>query len=333
MSANNSKHTTRRRRGCGCFPGVGLFLLVVILIAGILHFVAQAQLHKAIVAAYPPPAEMLDVNGLQMHINCIGEGRQTIVVETDMLNNSVIWQDFQQRLAVQARVCVYDRAGRAWSQASWSSRSAEHINAELHALLKAAGIEPGFIILGDREGAVYARHYAWRYPDEVAGLVLVDDPWSAQSALGVPLMTEYGIGVITLLLNPTWTIPWWWQRETALQRWQQELCPAWMDEPACQRWRALSIDPLDMQTEALERFAIPTAMSQSQSPEIRFGDIDLLVVKSPSSNLSASDLDSVFSDLIARSSAAKLWLCPAGDGPVFDRNPDCIVDAARSLLH
>jgi hypothetical protein len=91
-------------------------------------------------------------------------------------------------------------------------------------------------------------------------------------------------------------------------------------------------DPLDRQTAALEGFGIPTAMIQSHAPEIRFGDIPLLVVRSPSSNLSESDLNTVFADLIARSSAGKLLLCPEGDGPLIDRDPDCIVDAVRSLL-
>jgi len=198
-------------------------------------------------------------------------------------------------------------------------------------LLQQAGITPGFIMVGDREGAVYARLYAWRYPEDVSGLVLIDDPWSVQSAGAISSMSEYGIGFLDLLLNPTWTLPWWWKGKDAIQQWQGD-CPTWMDDMACQRWRALSIDPLDMQTEALERFGIPTAMNQSREPGISYGSINLLVVKSPSSNLNASNLQSVYADLLSRSSTGKFWQCPEGDGPVLDRVPECIVAAMRSFL-
>lgn len=329
MSTKNSKQTVRRGRGCGCHPGCSLFLLAVVLVGGILHFVGQSRIHKAITEAYPPPGEMLDVDGLQMHIYCIGQGDRTIVIETGMSYTRPAWADIQEKLARQARVCVYDRAGRGWSQSSWSSRSAGNITAELHALLQKAGIEPGFILLGERESAVYVRHYAQSYPGEVAGLVLVDDPWSAPSVVVMP--ATYGMSAITLLLIPMRTIPWWWQGEAIINQYQWN-CPTGMDEPDCQRWRVLLNDPLDGQTAALEGFGIPTAMIQSHAPEINFGDIPLLVVRSPSSDLNASDLNSVFADLIARSSAGKLLLCPEGDGPLIGRDPDCIVDAVRSLL-
>ena len=123
MSTKNSKQTVRRRRGCGCHPGCSLFLLAVVLVGGILHFVGQTKIHKAITAAYPPPGEMLDVDGLQMHIYCIGQGDHTIVIETGMSYTRAAWADIQEKLAKQGRVCVYDRAGRGWSQSSWSSRS------------------------------------------------------------------------------------------------------------------------------------------------------------------------------------------------------------------
>ncbi len=331
MSAKNSKQAGRRGCGCGCLPGCSLFLLAVVLVGGILHFVGQTRIHKAITAAYPPPGKLLEVDGLQMHIYCIGQGDRTIVIETGGWSYTrAAWADIQEKLAKQGRICVYDRAGRGWSQASWSSRSVENITAELHALLQKAGIQPGFILLSGYDGAVYARHYAWRYPSEVAGLALVDDPWYAPSTAVMP--TYYGISAITLLLNPTRTIPWWWQGDAIINQYQWR-CPTGMNEPACQKWRVLLNDPLDAQTAALEGFVIPTAMIQSHAHEIRFGNIPLLVVRSPSSNLSESELNSVFADLIARSSAGKLWLCPKGDGSLIDRDPDCIVNAARSLLH
>jgi pimeloyl-ACP methyl ester carboxylesterase len=50
----------------------------------------------------------------------------------------------------------------------------------LHALLHTAGVPPPYVLVGHSLGGAYAYGYAQRYPDEVAGLVLVD-PGDASS--------------------------------------------------------------------------------------------------------------------------------------------------------
>ena len=56
--------------------------------------------------------------------------------------------------------------------ASATSRSgAAH---DLHTLLDRAGIAPPYVLVGHSLGGIYAREFARRYPDDVAGLVFVD---------------------------------------------------------------------------------------------------------------------------------------------------------------
>ena len=52
---------------------------------------------------------------------------------------------------------------------------------DLHALLKAAGIAPPYVIAGHSMGGVVARRFQSRYPEEVAGMLLIDSSHEDQS--------------------------------------------------------------------------------------------------------------------------------------------------------
>ena len=45
---------------------------------------------------------------------------------------------------------------------------------ELRELLRAAGVPAPYVLAGHSLGGLYARHYAQRFPDEVAALLLLD---------------------------------------------------------------------------------------------------------------------------------------------------------------
>jgi len=68
----------------------------------------------------------------------------------------------------------YDRCGLGWSGPSKSERTPTEIAAELRDLLHAAGIPPPYVLVGHSFGGLVVRRYALNYPDEVAGVVLVD---------------------------------------------------------------------------------------------------------------------------------------------------------------
>jgi pimeloyl-ACP methyl ester carboxylesterase len=68
---------------------------------------------------------------------------------------------------------VYDRAGTGWSDRVRLPRTALAVTDELHELLGTLGIRRA-VLVGHSLGGLYARHYANRFPDETAGLVLLD---------------------------------------------------------------------------------------------------------------------------------------------------------------
>jgi pimeloyl-ACP methyl ester carboxylesterase len=71
-------------------------------------------------------------------------------------------------------VCVYDRAGRGWSETADTRQDAAQIAADLHTLLHRAHVPGPYVLAGHSFGGLYALTFTARYPDEVAGMVLVD---------------------------------------------------------------------------------------------------------------------------------------------------------------
>lgn len=77
-------------------------------------------------------------------------------------------------VARSARVCVYDRAGRGWSEPTDTAQDGAQIAADLHTLLQRANVPGPYVLAGHSFGGLYVLTFAARYPDQVAGMVLVD---------------------------------------------------------------------------------------------------------------------------------------------------------------
>ena len=125
---------------------------------------------------YPPIGRMIDVGGYKLHMIDSGQtnGGLTIVMDAGLGCNSLDWQLVQPEIAKFARVVSYDRAGYAWSNASPLPRTSENIVEELHTMLKNANIQAPYILVGHSFGGITMQLFAKKYPDEVAGVVLVD---------------------------------------------------------------------------------------------------------------------------------------------------------------
>jgi pimeloyl-ACP methyl ester carboxylesterase len=77
-------------------------------------------------------------------------------------------------VARDSRVCVYDRAGRGWSDAANGPHDAVQTAADLHTLLDRAHIPGPYVLAGHSFGGLYILTFAATYPDQVAGMVLLD---------------------------------------------------------------------------------------------------------------------------------------------------------------
>ena len=150
-------------------------LVVFVLLAGVLYQFVATKIDAY--RWYPPPSEMVDVGGsIIMHLHCTGEeGRaSTVVMDIGAGGNLLDWGPVQPEVAKFARVCTYDRGGAGWSDPGTQPRTSQQFVGELHALLSNAGVEGPYVLVGHSLGGNDAQIYASRYPDEVAGMVLVD---------------------------------------------------------------------------------------------------------------------------------------------------------------
>jgi pimeloyl-ACP methyl ester carboxylesterase len=169
------------RRGRGCFLWLGAivaFFLVLMLSGAIYETVAET----ADMRAYPPPGQMVDVGGYRLHINCIGTGSPTVVIDAGWGDWSAGWSWVQPEVAKHTRVCTYDRAGMGYSEAGPLPRNAGQFTKELHTLLHQADIPGPYVLVGHSLGGLSVRVYAHDYAAEVAGVVLIESMSPAQFA-------------------------------------------------------------------------------------------------------------------------------------------------------
>jgi pimeloyl-ACP methyl ester carboxylesterase len=173
---------TRPRRRLRSWIRRGLLGLVIGLVAlaviGVIYQAFATEIYRRI---YPPPGELVDVSGHSLHLNCVGEGSPTVILESGSGANSTAWANIQPEAADNTRVCAYDRAGTGWSEPGPGPGDPQQIAGELHTLLGNAGIDGPYILVGHSFGGLYVRMYAYQYPNEVEGMVLVDSSHPEQS--------------------------------------------------------------------------------------------------------------------------------------------------------
>jgi pimeloyl-ACP methyl ester carboxylesterase len=169
LIATGFRRVKRRRLE---YAAIGLTLPLAVAITAVCLFNAYR------VALFQPksaiPGKIYVVDGYNMHLDCIGEGLPTLVLESGLGSDWEIWKKVQPTLANTTRVCSYDRAGYAYSDPRPGPRDADHITEELHSLLLRAKVTGPIVMMGHSLGGLFIRDYAARFPKEVAGLILID---------------------------------------------------------------------------------------------------------------------------------------------------------------
>ena len=121
-----------------------------------------------------PPGTLVELGDHKLHVSCSGHGSPTVVVETGLGDFSFDWTLVQTRVARSTRICTYDRAGYAWSEPGPKPRTFAQLNLELHDALQKLGERGPFVLVGHSFGGPAVRNFAAVYPNDVAGIVLVD---------------------------------------------------------------------------------------------------------------------------------------------------------------
>ncbi|HVA26817.1 MAG TPA: alpha/beta hydrolase [Candidatus Baltobacteraceae bacterium] len=141
---------------------------------------AGAVLTRADVAPYLHPQQMVDVGGHKLNLYCTGQGSPTVVLDAGEGETMFTWRKVQPKVAKFSRVCSFDRAGMGFSEGGPLPRDASAMVDDLHALLKNAGLQAPYILVGHSIAGLYVPLYADRYPHDVAGMVLIDPSFPNQ---------------------------------------------------------------------------------------------------------------------------------------------------------
>jgi pimeloyl-ACP methyl ester carboxylesterase len=150
-------------------------------IGGSIHTVSQS-IDQA--SAESVPGQLVNVGDHQLYLFCSGSGEPTVILEPGLGETSATWGLIAPTVAEHTRVCVYDRAGRGRSEPSPTPQDGDRIATDLHTLLDRAGITGPVVMAGHSLGGLYVLDYTARYPEQVAGMVLLDaTPPNAFTAL------------------------------------------------------------------------------------------------------------------------------------------------------
>lgn len=103
-----------------------------------------------------------------------GTGFPTVVFESGLGNGRQTWDDVMPAVKRTNQVFAYNRPGYGLSRGVDGPRDPCTIAAEERNLLRTVGIMPPYILVGHSAGGLYQYVYAKLYPEDVAGVVLLD---------------------------------------------------------------------------------------------------------------------------------------------------------------
>ena len=168
-----------------------IMLLVIVIFS--LGTVIAGQIAKAnMKQKHPAPGQLVDVGGYKLHINCMGEGRPTVILAAGLGDFSVTWDMVQPEIAKTTRVCAYDRAGYGWSDPSPYELTINGMADELHTMLVNANIPGPYVMVGHSLSGLMVRVFTHNYPEDVAGMVLVDSTHEEQFLRQTAAVPKFG---------------------------------------------------------------------------------------------------------------------------------------------
>ncbi len=184
---------TRARRGMPSRARVWLLNPVLVVLVLLALGGGYERISQATAPAVAMRGQLVDVGPYRLHVECTGSRGPTVILEPGAGGSAASMGLIAPAVARDSRVCVYDRAGRGRSDPAASPPDGAQIATDLHALLDRAHVPGPYVLAGHSFGGLYVRTYAAQYPDEVAGLVLVDSTASHDIPVSAPKAGSYSL--------------------------------------------------------------------------------------------------------------------------------------------
>lgn len=155
--------------------GMGLLILIILLLISgfIFEKVSRSNAEKI-----QPDGQLANVDNHKMHYFKKGTGGPSIIFETAFdPAGHLQWYHIQQQLPGTYTTFSYDRSGILWSERGTSPKTGEKMAEELHTLLEKANVPKPYILVGHSFGGMLTRFFVKKYPQDVAGVILVDSQY------------------------------------------------------------------------------------------------------------------------------------------------------------
>jgi pimeloyl-ACP methyl ester carboxylesterase/protein-S-isoprenylcysteine O-methyltransferase Ste14 len=154
---------------------LGLAIAAMVVAVPLAGLIFEAYMDGRTRREFPPPGMFVDVGGRQIHLLCIGEGSPIVFYEASGFGlSSMQAQTVRERVSSRTRVCSYDRPGMGWSDPAPSVLTVGELARDLAVLQDRASLPAPFLVVASSVGGLNAEMFARRYPERVAGLILLD---------------------------------------------------------------------------------------------------------------------------------------------------------------
>jgi pimeloyl-ACP methyl ester carboxylesterase len=294
--------------------------------------------------SYPPIGKMVNIGSHQLHIYPTGEGSPTVVFESGGASWSLDWYLVQTEIAKFTRVSSYDRAGFGWSESSPNPRTSEQIVSELHALLTKAEMVKPYIMVGASFGGHTVRLFSKKYPDEVAGIVLLDarhetidskmpPAWKKQEISGKGMyqfmMLASRMGALKLLgklMGEKATPP-------IVMKLPSEIRPMYLEVGFQPKYFRSNLDELSAITESDKQLSATGSLGSIPLTVIRHGIPDLFANFPPEQAKQSEQVwQELQSELVKLSSNSRILVAnKSGHGIQIDQ-PGLVVDVITQMV-
>lgn len=264
-----------------------------------------------------------------------------MILDSGLSGNSLLWACALPLISRQTQAVAFDRAGYAWSDSAPDGvpRTSLQIVNELRIALAGAGVPPPYILVGHSLGAINMLVFADHFPEEVAGLILVDPshPDMLERVPGVPsaeaMQRSYGmlasLGRIGLMR---------WLGPLLLQR----LLPHGKQVMPPEAWEGLVVfvsRPNDYHTASQEASFGPQSFAQARRASGSLGNLPIEVLRSErwvSGKITpmkqeVAQLHAELAELSSRGRVLTVSRCDHADLPVV--RPDAVADSVQFILN
>ncbi|HVG91497.1 MAG TPA: alpha/beta hydrolase, partial [Alphaproteobacteria bacterium] len=120
------------------------------------------------------PGSLVKLENRTVHVHQLGFGSPPIILEAGIAASSLNWSILQPKLAALASTFSYDRAGFGWSTSTGRQCRLSQMADELHQWIDMLRVPRPYVLAGHSYAAYILRVYAQRFPDELAGIILID---------------------------------------------------------------------------------------------------------------------------------------------------------------